>query len=286
MAAPALSAAVVSILGADPAVAQQPTVSAGASPPAVQRVVGTLVDDESLTPVTGAAVTALRVDGPDDEAEGVPAGRARTDGAGGFVIELDRPGHYRLRAEALGYALTTSRPVEVAGAEVTVDFRILPQAILMEPLLVTARRGTGRDLFYRRMDEWGRGVFLTPEAIDSIAPRVHPAEVFRGRDDTWLSWQGTGRFGAPIPALRSLRGEGCLGILVDRVPVVRRPGDTGSIWDNYPLDTLLPQDIEAVEYYRFVGEAPPELRRFARPADPGRSQVQCGLVVFWTRNGW
>lgn len=255
-------------------------------PPGVQRIVGTLVDDEGLRPIEGAVITALRMDGPDDDGEGEPAGRTITNAAGGFAIGLDAPGHYRLVAQAPGYAPTTSQAVHVDDGQIlTVDFRILPEAILMQPLLVTARRGSGEELFYARMEEWGRGVFMTPEMVDSISPTVHPAEVFRNRDDTWLSWQGVSRFGNPIPNLRSFRGQACVGYLLNRTPIIRRPGDTGSIWENYPLDALRPEDIVAVEYYRYVGEAPPELRRFARPADLA-NQAQCALVVFWTEAGW
>jgi hypothetical protein len=270
-----------------PARAQDPRSPAADSlPPGVQRIVGSLIDDESLVPIEGAVITALRMEGPDDEGEGTPAGRATTNNAGGFRIGLDRAGYYRLQAQALGYAPTTSQTVRVEdGQLLTVDFRILPEAILMQPLLVTARRGSGEELFYKRMDEWGRGVFMTPDMIDSIAPEVHPAEVFRNRDDTWLSWLGVTRFGAPIPRLKSFKGAGCLGIMVNRIPVVLHPGDVGGIWENYPLDMLRPEDLVAVEYYRYVGEAPPELRRFAKP--PGlTAAAQCGLVVFWTEAGW
>lgn len=270
------------------AAAQDPPATAvpDSLAPGMQRIVGTLVDDESLMPVEGAVITALRMEGPDDDGEGVVVGRAVTNNAGGFRIALDRAGDYRLQVQALGYAPTTSQTVRVEdGQLLTVDFRILPEAILMQPLLVTARRGSGEELFYKRMDEWGRGVFMTPEMIDSIAPEVHPAEVFRNRDDTWLSWRGVTRFGAPIPNLKSFRGAGCLGIMVNRIPVISRPGDIGGIWANYPLDTLRPEDLVAVEYYRYVGEAPPELRRFAQP--PGLTMgAQCGLVVFWTEGAW
>ncbi len=280
-----IAACVVALSPAAP-LAAQVTSPADSLAPGVQRIVGTLVDDERLAPVAGARITALLMEGPDDSGDGIVAARATTDDAGGFTLPLDHGGFYRLQAQALGYAPTTTQIVEVAdGRILTVDFRILPEAILMRPLLVTARRGSGEELFYKRMEEWGQGVFMTPDMIDSIAPRVHPAEVFRDRQDTWLSWSGGNRFGAPIPNLRSFRGQGCLGVMVDRIPVVRRPGDLGTIWENYPLDTLLPKDIEAVEYYRFVGEAPPELRRFARPPDPSNPR-QCGLVVFWTKGGW
>jgi hypothetical protein len=244
---------------------------------AEQAVMGVLVDDTNDRPVAGALVGLLR--GPER------IWSVTTDSAGRFFLPVPLPGFYRLEAQRLGYALTESQPVEVeTGLTLTVEFRILPDAILMQPLLVTARSDQGRSIFERRRTEWGRGVFLTPEMVDSINPRHHPAEVFRGRDDMWLSW-GTARLESgtwgTVPRMKTYLGSGCIDYMVDRVPVRTLMGDPGG-WSSYPLDGLLPQDIVAVELYRYVGEAPPEIRRFAMQRD----FAMCGLVVLWTHAGW
>lgn len=254
----------------------------GAQAPAAdtldQAIVGVLVDDSDNRPIATATVTLLR--GPDRLAS------ATTDADGRFVLPVPLPGFYRLEARRLGYALTESQLVEVeTGLTLTVEFRILPDAILMAPLLVTARSDQGRSIFERRRREWGRGVFMTPAMVDSINPRNHPAEVFRGRDDMFLSWAtapvASGHHSL-IPRMRTFKGWGCLEYMVDKVPVRRRPLDPAPLWATYPLDGLRPDDIVAVELYRYAGEAPPELRRFATRRDT----AMCGLVVFWTRAGW
>jgi hypothetical protein len=238
-----------------------------------QAIVGVLIDDTDGRPIPTAAVTLLR--GPAELAT------VTTDDQGRFRMPVPLPGFYRLAADRIGYVPTESQMVEVeTGVILTVEFRILPDAILMEPILVTARSDQGRSIFEDRRQEWGRGIYLTPAMVDSINPRLHPAEVFRGQEDVWLSW-GTGRLDsgawAMVPRIKTYRGDGCLQYMVDRVPVRPGPG-----WTAFPLDGLLPQDIVAVEIYRYVGEAPPELRRFATAGD----MSMCGLVVLWTHAGW
>jgi hypothetical protein len=66
----------------------------------------------------------------------------------------------------------------------------------------------------------------------------------------------------------------------------------GSFWESPLLDFLRGQDIVAVEYYRYLGEVPDELKdRAVVDVDlSGRAWVSpvkgCGLVVFWTEVGW
>jgi hypothetical protein len=158
------------------------------------------------------------------------------------------------------------------------------------------------------MDTWGEGIFITPEMLDSIAPR-HPADVFRGRKDIWLSWgwgaAASGQQG-PVPNVRTYLGTGCLSYMIDG-RVYRRPSwSSGSIWLDYPFDTLFGRDLVAVEIYRHISEVPPEIRNAAQEAFNGQptrgvarldgsmaQRVQqdfipqvCGVVNFWTEVGW
>ena len=56
----------------------------------------------------------------------------------------------------------------------------------------------------------------------------------------------------------------------------------GSLWKGSPFGWVRGRDVVAVEFYRYIGDLPPELRRFAD--DDGNHL--CGLVVFWTADGW
>ncbi|NNK65040.1 MAG: carboxypeptidase regulatory-like domain-containing protein, partial [Gemmatimonadetes bacterium] len=150
-----------------------------------QAIVGVLIDDSDGRPIPAASVTLLR--GPST------LSTVTTDDEGRFRMPVPLPGFYRLGASRIGYVPTESQLLEIeTGVILTVEYRILPDAILMEPILVTARSDQGRSIFEDRRQEWGRGLYLTPEMVDSINPRHHPGEVFRGQEDVWLSW-GTAR---------------------------------------------------------------------------------------------
>ncbi|MFH1765322.1 MAG: hypothetical protein ABIF09_14125, partial [Gemmatimonadota bacterium] len=67
--------------------------------------------------------------------------------------------------------------------------------------------------------------------------------------------------------------------------------DRTSLWEDTILEYLKGKDIVAVEFYRSIGEVPPELKDYAY-LDwdlSGRGWVSpvsnCGLVIFWTRAG-
>ena len=270
------------------------------SPAGAQAIRGHLIDDSNLTPVAGATITVLM-----GEARSV---QTLTDDEGYFLVGLDAWGTYQLEAARIGYGTTTSQPFRVEPSDtVTVDFRILPDAVLLAPLLITARSNQGRNAFYRRMESWDRGIFITPAMVDSIQPR-HPAEVLRKQPKVWLSW-GWGRNpwsgeSGPVPNIRTFLGYGCLGYMIDGRPVRRNRFATGPMWLDWPLNTLKAEDIVAVEVYRHITEVPEELRNAANEVFNGQGpppvasitggeRVQqdniprtCGIVNFWTQAGW
>lgn len=230
---------------------------------------GHIVDDSTRVGIDGATVGLIR---GESHLRSVVA-----DSTGFFFFTLPDSGTYRLDAQRLGYATARSQPLYVSQNDtVTVEFRLDTQAVLLAPLVVTARRARGWSNFYDRMEGWGRGIYMTPAVVDSISPR-HPADVFRNQDRTWLSW-GWGQRG-PVPRIRSYLGWGCISYLLDGMPINTR--FWGSLWEDSPLGWITGKDVVAVEYYRYAGEVPPELRRFA-----GNGDTMCGLVVFWTAVGW
>lgn len=240
---------------------------------------GTVIDDATGRGVPQASVTLLR--------DGSAVSAVAADDEGSFFLPTELVGEVVLEAAALGYATARSQAVELmSGDTLTVEIRVLPDAILMAPLLVTGNSNLGRNLFERRRSEWGKGVFLGPEQIAAMELR-HPADVFRDRNDMRIRWRwGRTLSGAtgPLPDIRTYRGSGCLKYMVDRTPV-RLPGSRSAQpdpWTIFPLDGLQPEDIRAVEIYRYVGEAPPEIRRHATWDD----EAMCGLVVIWTWVGW
>lgn len=258
------------------------------APLSAQVVRGTVIDDTNDRPVPGASVgLVLR----DRIVRAVEA-----DDLGRFLLPLPGTGDYALDVERLGYVRARSRIFKVeAGDTMAVEFRVLPDAVLLEPLIVTGTSRAGRSQFERRRTEWGRGIFLGPEQIDSIAPR-HVGEVFRGLEKVQLRWdwgQLSSGASGPLPRIRTYLGRGCMLYMVDHVPVRPEPWIRED-WAGYQLSGLRPDDLVAVEVYRYVGEAPPELRRYASQTrtiftDTSIETVDidlCGLTVIWTRAGW
>jgi hypothetical protein len=261
-------------------------------PVAAQSIRGIVVDDTNLTRVPGATV---RLVAGDELGAGT-----ETDADGRFFLATPGEGEYRLEVSRFGYVTARSQPVRVPSSDtVSVEFRVAPDAILLNPITITGRSRRGRRDFERRLDGWERGVRLTPDQIDSIAPR-HPADVFRAVAKVVVHWDwgelSTGGFG-PVPAVRTFLGRGCMQFMVDYVLVTPEPW-AATEWNGYILNTLLPEDIVAVEVYRSYNEVPPELQRYThefRQLWSGGAvgttwdedeKVNCGLTVYWTRTGW
>jgi hypothetical protein len=186
-----------------------------------------------------------------------------------------------LEANRIGYARSRSHPISINPTDtITVEASIHPEVILMEPLVVTAKSSYGRTQFRTHM-ELGKGVFFTPEMVDSINPR-HPADVLWEADKTFFIWRFGGR--KPIPEIRTTLGSGCLGYMLNRNPI--DPSFYRGLWENSPLEFLRGEDVVAVEYYRHISEVPPDLWDFAYVNGRGGMPKMCGLVIFWTRAGW
>ena len=262
---------------------------ASARPAAAQAIRGVVLDDRTGSPVAGAAVRLVVRDS---------VRRAiASDEFGRFLMSLPGGGSYALEVVRIGYETARSQELLVElGDTLSVEFRVLPEAVLLLPLLVTAKSSAGRNLFEKRKEEWGRGIFLGPDQIDSIAPRL-VGDVFRGMEKVQLRWGwaqlDNGGYG-PVPRVRTYLGRGCLLYVLDRVPVRPAPWSGTNDWASYQLSSLVGADIVAVEVYRHPGEVPPELRRYASRTltlftNSGISRVDqdlCGLAILHTAAGW
>jgi hypothetical protein len=269
------------------------------SPVYSQAVKGHVIDDLTSEGIDGVLVTLLRY--------GREGRTALTDSTGSFFLPLPGRGPYSLEAERLGYATSRSRRfIAELTDTISVEFRLNMEAILLDPLVVTAVDGRGESRFERHQVEWGKGVFMTPEMVDSIQPG-HPADVFRGQEKTRFTWGFSQKTNKAIPKIRTYLGTGCLAYMVNFFPVIPPRWDPPvrgragsqfadvyrtSIWENTILELVDGEDLVAVEYYRHISEVPPDLRNYAMMDEDisgrgGLSAVQnCGLVVFWTADGW
>jgi hypothetical protein len=188
----------------------------------------------------------------------------------GITRVEDVLGATHLTIEALGYqavsiALPSDRDVRI---------RLHAAPIDLDSLRVTVRSSNnGRTQFSLRRQQ-GDGIFLDPlDVSQKIKHRV--SDIFYEMPGVRRSFSTSDGEPKLIPSL----GRGCLNFRVDNQPVRLRTGQTP--WANWPLSSVLPSDVMAVEVYRFFGEVPLELRHEAAIGGG-----PCGLVVIWTKVGW
>ncbi len=188
--------------------------------------------------------------------------------APGAAQSVPGPGRYRIRAQRIGYAATTSTPLDLGQSEsVTVEFRVSAQAVPLAPITVVAPgRATMPDPFlerrryYERERAYGReglgaGYFLDGEKLPPNAGKLSDV-------------------------LRDLRGFSVVGVGGSKTVIMGRRGCTPNIYLNgMPIrgdieEVILPLAILAVEVY--PGPVVPAEyipAGFPRP---------CGAVVLWT----
>lgn len=266
------------------------TLAGAASPLSAQMIHGRLLQEGTLTPVTGATVQLL-------DAQGNELNRlVTTNAAGTFAMRVD-PARYALRIRRIGFQPLVTPAINLAADEVfEATYRITPVAVRLATERITARRNL----------EWGRDGFARRKALGE--------GIFLGRSD--LADKDQTQFATLLHGVEGIRVEGfgkvtstegwrCLYFMVNRVPVSSVPrGVPGST--NYPtLEDLVPtgHDVMAIEVYREFKEVPPEFRLDAWPGSAGKAtpraqpsvglqagrqhnDAPCGLIGVWTRAAW
>ncbi|MEK9501061.1 carboxypeptidase-like regulatory domain-containing protein [Gaopeijia maritima] len=256
-----------------------------------QTLVGRVVDDASGAPVIDVEVVLL-------DSEGEPTGEQRLSGNGGLFRFLDLgPGHYRLSASRLGYRDTTGPFVELqVGDSVEVEFRIAQEAVLLEPLTVTASARPWYEHlkppalweFYERseyLSRIGRGQFLDSEDLAplqgmpvSMAVATLPGMQAVTSDSSGSRFHLLGRMGCD--ALFFVNGRQ----VRLRAPLSRQdPDDVDFVPGPQKLDWFVDDfvsmsEVEAIEVYSGASELPGEFHGFSGGAN-------CGAVVVWTKRG-
>ena len=109
-------------------------LSGPAGPLHAQAFRGRVIDNQSSDVVPGATVALFYENGL--------VTRTITDDDGQFFMAVPIPGAYHVEVERLGYATSVSESLPLEqGDTITVEFRIDPKAILLDPLLVVAHSG-------------------------------------------------------------------------------------------------------------------------------------------------
>lgn len=233
------------------AVPAAPRAAPFPTPPVVDTVVVTgTVDDLD----TGLAVAQARivVMSPDS---GSRVATAESDSLGTFVFSVPDEGEYRVRVERLGYG-RAEETVVLEGPDVSLHASLVPEALDLEPVVVTVRRRRSpRMEEFERRRAHGFGWFVTRADLDKAR---------HGRVTDALR---------QLPGLRVVTGSMGDGVLVMRGRCRPNIYIDGIATDaTMSLDLMLrPDDVEGIEVHS-AATVPPQ---FAREG--------CGVVLVWTR---
>jgi hypothetical protein len=226
-----------------------------------QRIQGRVVEGESENrkPLAAVAVEARKQTG-----EHVAS--ALTDSVGLFSLVVDGAGTYLLQATHPAFAVHRSDTVTVGADEtVVVELRMDRHVILLDPLVVTARRSTRISEFDARREGGGFGRFITRSQIDERSPS-RTSDLLRMIPGVTVTPERRGSGSRLL--MRGVGGQCQPSIWIDGQRIAQFPGST-------TLDEVLaPSTIEGVEIYTAVSTAPVQYRAGT-----------CGVLLFWTRRG-
>jgi Carboxypeptidase regulatory-like domain len=208
-------------------------------------------------------------------------------GTGGrFSITAPSPGSFWMVANAYGYRQARDGVFEVGiDGTLTVDFRIVPDPLELEALVVGFNRPVLEHPlvlsgFVDRFAE-GFGQFITPFDIERSDARLTP-DLFRGMPGITLR--------AASPSNRTLGGGGVLSYLGDQIMLQGPAGwCTPNLFldgirlrydGNVSIDALLPlASIDGVEIYRRPSDVPVAYNATRVRGDG----PPCGVILFWTK---
>ena len=233
-------------------------LAAGASTSSGQTLRGRVVDAESSQGLAAAVVTV----------EQLERGRPRvatTDSAGAFEIILPQSGGYRIGASLPGYLPLEPGTITIGREQVHVTLRLSRQAIPLESIIVTARRGTSAHLaeFERRRASSGAGYFITRNQIERRSAATAATLVLGVPGVNVLPLRGT-------PGDHVILMAGTFGGIVDYCPA---NVFVDGVLIRGSVDAVLIADwVEAVEVYPRAALAPAEFHL-----------NDCGSVLYWTR---
>ena len=199
---------------------------------------------------------------------------------GPFAFLSVPPGVLGLRVSRVGYGEAVGQIRVGAGETVTVEVKMGPKPIELEPIVVTASRKeialpAFRD-FERRLES-GFGQFVLEEEIVGRVPH-RVTDLLQGTGVTVLD-NGRRIF---------MRRSSCAPtVYIDGVRVTYQSRSTGldtrgSGADDPMLEAaeavnmVHPSSVKAIEVYRGPGETPSEFLD---------SNSRCGVILVWTRRG-
>ncbi|MCE9601997.1 MAG: TonB-dependent receptor [Gemmatimonadetes bacterium] len=232
--------------------------SSGAQRPGTALLLGRVTVDSTRQLVAGAEVLIPSL-----------SLRAITDSLGRFRIEGVFPGRRGLRVNRLGYAPLRTAVEFSSGDTVEMEIGLTPSAEEMAAIEIVARQNASRTMLdFERRRASGTGVYLTADDIQR-RHRGRLAEALRTMGGVNILTGSTG--GTYLVGARADRASTCF-------TAVMLDGSWAYDGDRYqaPFDvnSIRPDDVAAVEYYRGLSNTPVELQGIRN---------SCGVLVIWTK---
>ena len=230
----------------------------GAYPLHAQTVRGELTDARTGQLVSGVSLSLVGENG-------AVAATGRTSEAGEFSLSARTRGSYRIRAEKPGFRRVLSATFALEdGDTLEVAIRLTGEVVLLD----SVRGGPApREIplrareFYDRMRAGSFGQFVTREDIDALRPARTTDLLRRVAGLQFGVTRGDG-------FSTRLRG-GCM-------PTFYLDGTKVQLVGITIDDVVRPAEIEGIEIYRSVMEAPPEYQGL---------NSGCSAILIWTRIG-
>jgi hypothetical protein len=225
-----------------------------AAPTSLVRVAGVVTDR-----VTGQELTGVSVLLESRDPEGPVRWSTVTTASGRFRSPPLPEGIYSIRATALGFSALEQDITLVGASELALRIELVPDALELEPILVTSLRRTRLETSgFAQRRNLGLGHFFTRDDIEQRGP-LYVSDLFRSVPGAQVTTV-RGRGGSQVRLRR-----GCIPDLLVNGILVRNPG---------PIDDILSVgDLEALEIHH--GGA----------GSLTLSGNNCGAIMAWTREG-
>lgn len=227
-------------------------------------VIDGVVTDTLLRPLGSADVSVVGV-----------GARVVTEESGRFRFLQVPAGQYLLVVRRIGFA-PTSGIIEVpANDTLRLSYILARTTNLLDTIRVKETRVSMRMLEFEQRRAQGIGQFITQEQIERRGS-MQTADYLRtlsGVDvSTLTSTQFQGKIALSKREAGSVLGEGAgacaMQIILDGIVMPR----------NFNLDLLPPpKQIAGIELYKGSATVPPQF---------GGADRRCGMIIFWTREGY
>lgn len=231
-------------------------------------IVGKVVDDKTGDPIAHVDLAARTIGD-------AFLGGASSDEMGRFRFTFHRTSAVRIFAARYGYKRTTTPVLHFDGNDYfEVEVRLHPEALLLAPLEVIARREAQQSAVladFRHRMERGAGYYITRADIERRNPLFVTDMLL---DVPGVRASSSGRGSRRILHMARTAGWQCaLQLFVDGVLMTPRVAAMGDV----SIDDLVsPGSVEGIEVYRGLSTVPAEFYN---------DNARCGVIAIWTRRG-